>query len=114
MPHGNSSTTSSDQRKRKSEGVTGRRVLAAGLTGATFALSSGLTCDFVVAGLVELPHVEFQPNDGKHEDGHEQQQANLQQGNHSLHDGLEDHLEAWRTHTRRVTDLRRVCRRLNK
>lgn len=40
-------------------------------------LYSCLTCDFVVAGLVELPHVELQPNDSKHEDGHKQQQADL-------------------------------------
>lgn len=62
---------------------------------------SGLTRDFVVAGLVELPHVELQSNDSKHEDGHEEQQADLQQGNHGLHDGLEHHLQAWRaiTHT---------------
>ena len=52
---------------------------------------------FVVAGGVELPHVELQADDGEHEDGHEEQQADLQQGNHGLHDGLEHHLQAWRT-----------------
>lgn len=60
---------------------------------------SCLTRDFVVAGLVELPHVELQSNDSKHEDGHKQQQADLQQGNHGLHNGLEHHLQAWRTIT---------------
>lgn len=48
---------------------------------------------------MELSHVELQSNDGKHEDGHEQQQANLQQGNHGLHNRLQHHLQAWRTIT---------------
>ena len=30
------------------------------------------TCVFVVAGGVELPHVELQADDGEHEDGHEE------------------------------------------
>ncbi len=51
-----------------------------------------LTCDFVEAGGVELSHVELQADDGEHEDGHKQQQANLQQGYHSFHNGLEHHL----------------------
>lgn len=46
---------------------------------------------------MELSHVELQAYDGEHEDGHEQQQANLQQGDHSLHNRLEHHLQAWRT-----------------
>lgn len=56
-----------------------------------------LTCNFIIAGFVEFSHVEFQANDGKHEDGHKQQQANLQQGDHSLHNGLQHHLQAWKT-----------------
>lgn len=64
-----------------------------------------LTCDFIVAGLVELPHVELQANDSKHEDGHEQQQADLQQGNHGLHDGLEHHLQAWGTIAHTATTI---------
>ena len=55
------------------------------------------TCEFIVAGGVELPHVELQADDGEHEDGHEQQQSDLQQGDHGLHNGLEHHLQAWRT-----------------
>lgn len=55
------------------------------------------TCDFVVAGLVELSHVELKADDGEHEDGHEQKQADLQQGDHGLHNGLQYHLQAWRT-----------------
>ncbi len=46
---------------------------------------------------MELSHVELQADDGEHEDGHKQQQANLQQGDHSLHNGFEHHLQAWRT-----------------
>lgn len=45
------------------------------------------------AGTVELAHVEVQANDGKHEDGKEEQQANLQQRYHGFHDGLQDHLK---------------------
>lgn len=71
-----------------------------------FRLFSRLTCDFVVAGLVELPHVELQPDDGKHEDGHEQQQADLQKGDHGLHNGLEHHLQAWRTIAHTATTIR--------
>lgn len=41
---------------------------------------------------MEFAHVELQANDGKHEDGKEEQQANLQQRNHGLHDGFEHHL----------------------
>lgn len=44
---------------------------------------------------MELAHVELQPNDGEHEDGEEEQQPNLQQGDHGLHDGLEHHLQTW-------------------
>lgn len=41
---------------------------------------------------MEFAHVELQANDGKHEDGKEEEQANLQQRNHGLHDGFEHHL----------------------
>lgn len=47
-----------------------------------------LTSVFIVTGSVEFSHVELQADDGEHEDGHEQEQANLQQRDHSLHDGL--------------------------
>lgn len=69
---------------------------------------SCLTCDFIVAGLVELPHVEIQSNDGEHEDGHEQQQADLQKGNHGLHNGLEHHLQAWGTIAHTATTIQRL------
>lgn len=68
--------------------------------------SSQLTCEFVVAGGVELSHVELQANDGEHEDGHEQQQADLQQGDHGLHDGLEHHLQAWRDRAPKKKELK--------
>lgn len=44
---------------------------------------------------MEFAHVELQPDDGKHHDGEEEEQPNLQQGHHGLHDGLEDNLQAW-------------------
>lgn len=50
------------------------------------------TCVIVKAGPVEFAYVELQANDGKHEDGKEKEEANLQQGNHGLHDGFEHHL----------------------
>lgn len=43
---------------------------------------------------MELAHVKLQPDDGKHHDGEEEEQPNLQQGHHGLHDGLEDNLQA--------------------
>lgn len=47
------------------------------------------------AGGVEFAHVELHADDGKHDDGKEEQQPNLQQGNHGFHDGLQDHLQAY-------------------
>lgn len=55
---------------------------------------AGLTCLVGKAGFVEFAHVELQPDDGKHHDGEEEEQPNLQQGHHGLHDGLEDNLQA--------------------
>lgn len=52
-----------------------------------------LTCLVGKAGFMEFAHVKLQPNDGKHHDGKEQEQPNLQQGHHGLHDGLEDNLQ---------------------
>lgn len=46
------------------------------------------------AGLVKLPTVELQTNDGKHEDGEEQKEADLEQRDHGLHDGLQHNLQA--------------------
>ena len=47
------------------------------------------------AGVMKLSAVELQANDGKHEDGEEQKQANLEQWDHGLHDGLQNYLQAW-------------------
>lgn len=44
--------------------------------------------------MVKLPAVELQADDGKHEDGKEQEEADLEQRNHGLHDGLEHNLQA--------------------
>ena len=43
---------------------------------------------------MKLPHVKLQPDDGKHHDGEEEEQTDLKQGHHRLHDGLEDDLQA--------------------
>lgn len=45
---------------------------------------------------MKLPHVEFQADDGKHHDGKEEEQPNLKQRHHCLHDGLEDDLQTCR------------------
>lgn len=55
--------------------------------------SPSLTCLVGEAGFVKLPHVELQPDDGKHHDGEEEEQPDLKQGHHRLHDGLEDNLQ---------------------
>lgn len=54
-----------------------------------------LTCAVGEAGFMEFAHIELKTDDGKHEDGKEKQQPNLQQWNHGLHDGLEHHLQTW-------------------
>lgn len=47
-----------------------------------------LTCIHIKAGVVEFAHVELDTDDGKHDDGKEEQQSNLKKGNHGLHNGL--------------------------
>lgn len=44
---------------------------------------------------MQLPTVELQANDGKHEDGKKEQQADLEERHHGLHDGFQDNLQAW-------------------
>lgn len=46
------------------------------------------------AGVMKLPAVELQTDDGKHEDGEEQEKADLEQRDHGLHDGLQHNLQA--------------------
>lgn len=56
-----------------------------------------LTSVELEAGGVEFAHVKLQPNDGKHDNGEEEQQADLKQRNHGFHYGLQHHLETWDT-----------------
>lgn len=58
------------------------------------------------ARAVELSHVEVQADDGEHEDGEEEQESDLQQRNHGLHDGLQNHLQTW-SRERRTRERRR-------
>lgn len=44
--------------------------------------------------MVELPAVELQTDDGEHKNGEEQEQTDLEQGHHGLHDGLQHDLQA--------------------
>lgn len=48
----------------------------------------------VVAGLVHLPHEELQADDGVDDDDKEHEQGDVQQGDHGLDNGVQDHLEA--------------------
>lgn len=52
-----------------------------------------LTSLYLEAGGVEFPHVELHPDDGKHYNGEEEQQADLKQRNHGFHYGLQYHLK---------------------
>lgn len=45
---------------------------------------------------MEFAHVELHPDDGEHDNGEEEEQADLQQRDHGLHDGLQHHLETWK------------------
>lgn len=45
---------------------------------------------------VQLPTVEFQADDSEHQDGKEEQEADLQERHHGLHDGLQHDLQAWK------------------
>ena len=61
------------------------------------------------AGLVQLATVELQADDGEHEDGEEEQHADLEQRNHGLHDGLQDDLETWRRSRQETHEHRNQC-----
>lgn len=56
-----------------------------------------LTSVYPEAGGVEFAHVKLHSDDGKHDDGEEQQEANLEQRNHGFHYGLQHHLQTWGT-----------------
>jgi len=44
---------------------------------------------------VQLPAVKLQADDGKHEDSKKEQQADLEERHHGLHDGFQHNLQAW-------------------
>lgn len=50
-------------------------------------------------GVVQSAAVKLQSDDGEHEDCKKEQQADLQQRNHGLHDGLQDYLQTWKEST---------------
>lgn len=52
---------------------------------------------------MQLPTVELQANDGKHQDGKEEQEADLQKRHHGLHNGFQHNLQAWKG-GKRMTD----------
>lgn len=50
------------------------------------------TCSCVVAGPVHSAYEELQTNDGIDDDDEENQQSNVEQRNHRLHDGVQHNL----------------------
>lgn len=58
--------------------------------------AQALTGVYLEARHVKFAHVELHTDDGEHDNGEEQQQADLEQGDHGLHDGLQHHLETCR------------------
>lgn len=65
-----------------------------------------LTSAVLEAGGVEFAHVKLHPNDGKHNNGEEEQQTNLKKWNHGFHYRLQHHLEAWETRGEEENDYR--------
>lgn len=59
-----------------------------------------VTCSYVVAGLVHSSDEELQTNDGVDDDDKENQQSDVEQRDHRLHDGVQHDLETWRTNKR--------------
>lgn len=51
------------------------------------------TCPCVVAGSVHASNEELQTDDGVDDDDKENQQGNVKQGNHGLHDGVQHDLQ---------------------
>lgn len=50
------------------------------------------TCMVVIAGLVHLAHEEFQADDGVDDDDKEDQQGDMEQGNHGFDYGVQHYL----------------------
>lgn len=52
-----------------------------------------LTCSYIVAGLVHFAYEELQPNDGINDDDEHDQQTDVEQRHHGLHDGVQHNLQ---------------------
>ena len=50
----------------------------------------------VIAGLVECSPVELEADDGKDDDGEEEEEGDVHQGTDGLRDGGHHHLETWK------------------
>lgn len=102
------SSTSPCPRETRSEGQQAREAVTAwgfftaeaappwGCPGicATSPAPRELTCPSEVTGLVHLALEELQPDDGIDDDHEEDEQGDVEQGEHGLEDGVEDHLQA--------------------
>lgn len=53
----------------------------------------GRTSSGVVAGPVHAPDEQLQPDDGVDDDDEEDQQGDVEQRNHGLHDGVQHDLQ---------------------
>ena len=50
----------------------------------------------VIAGLVECSPIELEADDGKDDDGEEEEEGDVHQGTDGLRDGGHHHLETWK------------------
>ena len=64
----------------------------------------------VVAGPVEGPGVELQPDDGEDDDGEEEEESNVDQRTDSLGDRGDDNLETWGD---RIGDIEKIINKRN-
>lgn len=58
---------------------------------------------------MELPHVELHPDNGEHDDGEEEQQADLKQRHHGFHYGFQDNLETCGRQRHLDLSLKMIC-----
>ena len=63
-----------------------------------------------VAGLVESPSVELQPDDGEDDDGKEEEESNVDQRTDSLGDRGDDNLETWGD---KIEDIEKIINKRN-
>lgn len=75
-----------------------KEVMRRGSLARTGHSASSLTCYalLVVAGLVHLPHEELQADDSIDDDDKQHEKGDMQQRDHGLDDGIQNHLETYK------------------